>query len=174
VELHALPLPKTPDASSESGQPAQFEETHWEEYKILQAKVDKQGEFRFHIKGWAVTLVLVVGGSAIPTSVPPPLLLLLLVPLVLFHCLERYQSIYDFRERMRTLENLLERGSDPELWSPQIVQCAARAHARARATLRGSIVLWIESHFYAILCVLVAIASLAKGIVDTLPQPSVP
>jgi hypothetical protein len=38
----------------------------WDEYKLLQDKLDKLGDFRFRVKGWAISLgsVLTVGGAA--------------------------------------------------------------------------------------------------------------
>lgn len=50
-----MPVP----ASQPAGQADAFR-LYWEEYKVLQDKIDKIGTFKFQIKGWAATIL--VGG----------------------------------------------------------------------------------------------------------------
>lgn len=46
--------------------PGRNEEFAWNEYALLQSKIDRIGEFKFRIRGWAATIVLgaaLVGGK---------------------------------------------------------------------------------------------------------------
>jgi len=65
----------------------------WEEYKLIQDKFDKIGDFRFRVKTWSVTLLgtfLFAGAAA---NVEPLLYFLFLVPCCCFWLLEEYQKI---------------------------------------------------------------------------------
>lgn len=69
----------------------------WDEYKLLQDKIDKIGTFKFQIKGWAVTIVsgFIVGSYA--ASAPVYVFLLLPFVVVMFWLLEENQSIRGWR-----------------------------------------------------------------------------
>src|SRR4051812_6347608 len=53
-------VPETGDVGDEDADEAVPEATHHllEEYKILQAKLDRLGDFRFRVKSWAITLIM--------------------------------------------------------------------------------------------------------------------
>src|SRR4051812_40025904 len=64
-----------------------------EEYKIIQGKLDKIGEFRFHVKNWTFTLTLAVLAAGITTRTPWwSLLGPALIPTIAFWSLERRQD----------------------------------------------------------------------------------
>lgn len=65
----------------------------WEEYKLLQDKVDKIAGFRFVVKGWSATLIgaLVIG--SVSAKLPWGLCLLALAPLVGFYLLEFREDV---------------------------------------------------------------------------------
>lgn len=64
----------------------------WEEYKLLQDKLDKLGDFRFRVKTWAVTISsgLIAGGAVGKVSVLA--CLLALIVLVMFWSIEQYYN----------------------------------------------------------------------------------
>lgn len=82
------------------------------EYKLLQDKVDKIGAFRFTVKGWSVTLVIVstfaVGANS---NVDPRLLLLLIVFVIALGLVEWKQARLSglFGKRLLRLEREFER-----------------------------------------------------------------
>ena len=86
----------------------------WEEYKLLQEKLDKIGDFRFRIKSWAMTLItgFIVGGFA--SNIPSTIYLIGGLPIIaMFHMFDRNQSIWHdaFVRRLSRIEFLLRRES---------------------------------------------------------------
>lgn len=84
----------------------------WDEYKLLQGKVDNIGDFRFRIKSWAMTLLMgfVIGGFA--SKIPTIMYLTVLLPLmIMFHIFDRNQSIWlgAFTQRLRKIELVLRK-----------------------------------------------------------------
>jgi hypothetical protein len=87
----------------------------WEEYKLLQEKIDKIGDFRFRIKSWAMTLItgFIVGGFA--SDIPTILYLVGLPIICMFHIFDLNQSIWHtaFIQRLSRIEFLLRTKSKP-------------------------------------------------------------
>jgi hypothetical protein len=64
----------------------------WDEYKLLQDKLDKLGDFRFRVKTWAVTISsgLIAGGAV--GKVSGLACGLALIVLVMFWSIEQYYN----------------------------------------------------------------------------------
>src|SRR5437762_3281484 len=75
----------------------------WEEYKLIQSKIDNIGEFQFKVKGWSVTVLgaALFGGAA--TSRFGTALFCAFVVAVLFHLSERRQRSLSKRLGRRAL-----------------------------------------------------------------------
>src|SRR5204863_5283081 len=89
-------LDSHPPASNSAGQESDAKlvlDLFSAEYKLLQDKVDKIGAFRFTVKGWSVTLVIIstfaVGANK---NVDPRLLLLLIVFVIALGLVELKQA----------------------------------------------------------------------------------
>lgn len=65
----------------------------WDEFKLLQDKIDKIGTFKFQIKGWAATLVLAALIGSRLADAPWYAALLLIPAIFLFLVLEEDQSL---------------------------------------------------------------------------------
>src|SRR4051794_32075998 len=78
--------PPKPDPIPQSGS-----NLLWEEYKLIQGKIDKAGEFQYKVKSWSAALLgaILVGGSA--TSQLFSALFCALVFAATFHLAERRQ-----------------------------------------------------------------------------------
>ena len=94
----------------------------WEEYKLIQAKIDKIGEFQFKVKSWSATLLgaVLFGGAA--TSRFPLALFCALFLAPMFHLSERRQR--QLSQRLGRRASALERAfselppiSDIQLWA---------------------------------------------------------
>ncbi len=86
----------------------------FEEYKIIQSKIDKIGEFQFKVKGWAITLETALILSLISGKLPHPvsywLFPLMLVVLLVFQFLEQEQR--ETHKGLAARAFLLERAID--------------------------------------------------------------
>lgn len=120
----------------------------WEEYKILQDKIDKIGAFRFQVRGWVVTLItaaLVAG--PVPQGVTGPVLALVpfggLLLVFVFWCLEVEQSRNQnlLFARVRQIE--VSWGDGPQL-GREIVLEHGRAKREIQKTQGWSRVAWIR------------------------------
>lgn len=89
----------------------------WEEYKLLQDKIDKIGDFRFRIKSWAMTLLtgLIIGGFA--SDIPTVIFLIGLPIIAMFHIFDLNQSIWHdaFVRRLSKIEFILRRESKTDI-----------------------------------------------------------
>ena len=97
------------DSESDETQPL-FEpgtDRLWEEYKLIQAKIDKIGEFQFKVKSWSATLLgaVLFGGAA--TSRFPVALFCALILTIMFHLSERRQR--QLSQRLGRRASALER-----------------------------------------------------------------
>lgn len=63
----------------------------WEEYKLIQEKIDKIGEFQFRIKSWSATLLGAALFGGVQTSQLPVALSCATVVVIVFHLAERRQ-----------------------------------------------------------------------------------
>jgi hypothetical protein len=79
----------------------------WEEYKIIQSKIDKIGEFQFKVKSWSITLMgaVLFGGVALSRFLPALVGGLWVVGI--FHLSERRQRLNGQRlgRRASAIEN---------------------------------------------------------------------
>lgn len=131
------------------------DDIRWEEYKLLQAKVDGIGTFKFQIRGWAITLMVafLVSGSA--ASISAAAFLSGLVVVALFYLLDSNQQVWGgaYIRRLRDLENQLVKdcpGSRRDR-SPGIVLATGMA-VRSRA--RRFLLRWETRLFYLLLIAL--------------------
>lgn len=155
-----------------------------EEYKLIQGKLDRIGDFRFRVKQWAITLVLglIVGGAASPNV---PGYLILVVGLLLASGFAVVEVFYDRQHkvlgaRARHIERLFAkkkaRGPSGLRWITTHVTISANSPALAASVLdedkryrrRTPRRAWLVSRpslvFYGILlCILMGFA-LWKGI----------
>jgi hypothetical protein len=106
-------LPASPSDSPERAKDAKIVlELFSSEYKLLQDKIDKIGAFRFTVKGWSVTLVIVstfaIGANK---NADPRLLLLLIVFVVALGLVEWKQARLSglFGKRLLKLEREFQR-----------------------------------------------------------------
>jgi uncharacterized membrane protein len=83
---------------------------HLEEYRLVQEKIDKIGEFRFIVRGWAVTLATAIVGAAEIAKLHPGSMLLAIIALGVFAAVERQQErVGDtLGRRARHLETYLQ------------------------------------------------------------------
>lgn len=68
------------------------DDIHLEEYRLVQGKIDKIGEFRFIVRGWAVTLATAIVGAAEIAKLHPGSMLLAIVALGVFAAVERQEE----------------------------------------------------------------------------------
>lgn len=85
--------------------------TFLEEYKVIQSKIDKIGEFKFRIKGWSITLVIGLIASVYANKVSADILLVALFLPFPFQCLEIEQDQYTIAlgNRAMLLEKIMDR-----------------------------------------------------------------
>lgn len=134
----------------------------WEEYKLLQNKIDNVGSFRFQVKGWAVTLLVgfLLGGLA--SDLPSYYFLLGLLVVFGFHILELYQVTWQksYVSRLAVLEYQIRKraggsGGNPGFPAPGIVRVSAQAKRRGTRNLLGRVVLAAHNWFYGILYLII-------------------
>lgn len=131
----------------------------WDEYKLLQDKLDKLGDFRFRVKGWAISLgaVLTVGGAAARAGWPA--LVATLAMLAVFLWLEIYYTRVHAAvgRRLRVVERHLLRAQRHyrkkfDFAAPQLVAEIEREFAGKR---------WLRRHVHTAVYLTLAIAFIA-------------
>ncbi len=87
----------------------------WEEYKLLQDKVDKIGAFRFQVKGWLIPLVSAWLVAVYTAKIPPQAYLIAAVFPLLFWLLERNHHEHQaaFVRRIFAIEEALQSEHSP-------------------------------------------------------------
>lgn len=172
---------KTIPELSECGGRAMTADKHWEEYKLLQGKIDKIGSAKFQIKGWTVTLITLVIVASLSSSFSTGSLAIT-VPIIglAFFLLERHQVRLgkSYGKRADQLEQLLRahaiRGMRPEEKGPRVAQFSKSASATCPKWIRKHTlprVAWraitnSDNSFYmliALLYVLVLILAILSG-----------
>lgn len=153
----------------------------WQEYKILQDKVDRIADFRFRIKSWMVTIVLALSFGGYATGRLPTLAYAGLVFLILmFYLFEHAQASWHnaFINRLIALEkdiafmnaraDILDPDAAPlrRIRSPAISSAIAAEKQKLRSSFRGGVRFYIiqYSHgtFYLMtLCIVVFMAWLS-------------
>src|ERR1700682_996379 len=87
-------------ARSEAGS---YPDRLWDEYRLVQEKIDKIGEFQFKVKGWSATLLgAVLYGGAVTSRIFPALFSALVVAVV-FHISEKRQRLLSKRLGRRAM-----------------------------------------------------------------------
>ncbi len=127
-----------------------------EEYKILQGKIDKIGDFRFKIKSWTITLFTGFILGTLVSPLPKITFLFAFVIVALFHYFEGYQSIWHkvYSKRIIEIENQL-RKSTPGF--PKIALHTLKEHYRKKRKFTGRLMLGANYIFYLILYVVILI-----------------
>jgi|GEM_PF-6781487 len=145
-------------------------DAHFEEYKLVQDKIDKIGNFRFVIRGWAVTLVSTFIGATALADLHPANNLVLLLAIVLFAAVEQSQTITKSGLTLRAFQLERELSKPPTAPPPggaptplrgkafQIGAVIARATGTHRRTVWGTIAEWTNGHFYIALAVIVGVS----------------
>lgn len=128
------------------------------EYKLLQAKVDGIGTFKFQIRGWAITLMVAFLVSGTAANIPSVAFLSSLFVVGLFYLLDSNQQVWQnsFTRRLRDLENQLVKGSHDSrsARSPGIVYTIAMT-AQTGNRVRRFLFSWEAPLFYLLLTVLI-------------------
>lgn len=148
----------------------------WEEYKLLQGKVDSIGAFKFQVKGWAITLIgaLLVGGFA--ANIPPLAFLGCLIVVFLFYIVDSNQNVWhsSYISRIAHLELKLirvQRGcsDSPKDRSPGVVRATGAAVQTAQRHRR--LLLLNEPLIFYGLLALLSIGFTIHSLVRTNPEP---
>jgi hypothetical protein len=145
----------------------------WEEYKLLQSKVDGIGSFKFQVRGWAITLVSAFLVSGLSANIPPFAFLGGLVIVGLFFLLDNNQQMWQsaYVGRLAQLERKLvsgQAGRGKDL-SPGVVRTTGAAVRELRRGRRLFLVgeAWI---FYGLLALL-TIGCTVYGFWRRTPEP---
>jgi len=158
----------------------------WDEYSLLQDKLDKIGDFCFRVKTWVTGIVgaLLIGGVA--AKLPPLTYLILLLPLLSFYLYEAYQRSWQsaFRARLREIESDLRRqamAADPQVakrWRegtrPQSIEHAIRLQTTQlkKTTFGKYFILRAHEWFYASTIAVVFLVTLVSLFRDS-PNTSI-
>lgn len=126
----------------------------WDEFKLIQDKIDRIGDFHFRVRTWAITLstALVAGGLAKSVSWYTYLLALPLIST--FHLIDRTQSYWEeaMVGRAAVIERMLRRS---HRLAPRLVQFLRRKKNDIRETRLGVLILRRDQIFYALMYLLV-------------------
>lgn len=158
------------------------EDHEWDEFKLLQDKFDKLGDFRFRVKTWSIGIIggLLFGGIA--AKLPFYAYLLLLLPVIAFCLFEQLQTEWQkaFHRRLVELDSSLRRKklvAIPERareWGSKRPQSILHAieirRNELQLTLVGQIILRANEFFYGMQVVLilcVAFVSAGRNIEPT-------
>lgn len=137
---------------------AEHGDRRWEEYKLLQGKVDGIGTFKFQIRGWAITLMVAFLVSGTAANIPTVAFLSSLFVVGLFYLLDSNQQVLQnsFTKRLRDLENQLVKGSHDSrsARSPGIVYTIAMT-AQTGNRVRRFLFSWEAPLFYLLLTALI-------------------
>jgi hypothetical protein len=106
----------------------------WEEYKLLQDKVDKIGAFRFTVKAWVVPSLGAFIAALYGAKIPSVFALLGLLFVAAFYFLEKQQHAHQraFIHRLRVIESFLKRphpSGEPQAFGP-ITHASKRTQPR--------------------------------------------
>lgn len=128
----------------------------WEEYKVIQEKIDRIGDFRFRLRSWVIALVVAAVGAARPAAVPPVVFVLGFVVIVAFYMLETAQLRW--ANALGNRAGVLEAELRASYGAPGIVGALAFASRLThRRPVVGAFLRADGRIFYGLLCVLVAV-----------------
>lgn len=149
----------------------------WEEYKVLQDKIDSIGDFRFRVKGWTVTLIVgfILGGFA--TSLPSFAFLFGLLIVFGFHSLElHYVNLQRvFISRISKLEHRLRKRHDPlennpHFPVPGLFRIITHNKKSPKSWFKKYIVLKAHNIYYLILYLIIVLSFVVNLMIDSLPM----
>lgn len=112
--LPLVPSPAAPPSPSLS-RIAAAESTLIEEWKVIQVKLDKIGEFKFHVKNWAFTLTLaIIVGGVSAGAAAWAVAVAAMAPALAFWGLEKKQDnlVQVFGGRAKVLEVVARRNAE--------------------------------------------------------------
>lgn len=162
--------PEPVDATDTSS----LEEHLFDEWKVIQGKLDKVGEFKFHVKNWAFTITVAILGGAYVAAKPWWLALWAIISPLLFWLLEQKQErlANAFGQRAERIEGAIARSQNKmNLATPArkallraVKQSPGLAEDIRILTKSRSFRLWkyADSFFYGGLVVLVIVATIAS------------
>ncbi len=135
----------------------------WDEYKILQDKLDRLGDFRFRVRGWVITIVTGLIAAGLSTRVPWYVYLLTAISLSGFHLMERTQSTWQrvFSNRADEIEDYLR--VNPAFASPGITTAVRNERRRLRRSWSRVLVVHDEAVFFTIMYGLLMGVSVVKA-----------
>jgi hypothetical protein len=132
----------------------------WDEYALLQNKLDRIGDFRFKVRGWTIALVsaLFLASSVTAAKIAWYSYAFALFVLCMFHLMERLQGEWSeaFRTRLMWLEGYLNQAGETQV--PGVVSAVTDTRRRLRRRWFGRILLSHETWFYAVSYVVVLVA----------------
>jgi len=101
----------------------------WDEYSMLQNKIDKIGEFRFKIKNWAVTIMVAAVFGGLASNVPQFYYLFILPVIFAFQNFENYQKrlLRSFSTRIQEIEESFNADSGVNFGHPRISKVSIEA-----------------------------------------------
>lgn len=81
----------------------------FDEFRLIQDKIDKIGNFHFTVKAWAISLTTAIIAGGVLEKIPPTLVPLGLLAIAGFWLLEEYQSVWQraFQNRCREIDTQL-------------------------------------------------------------------
>lgn len=125
-----------------------------DEYKILQDKIDKIGDFRFRIKSWTITLFTGFILGILATPLPKIAFLFAFVIVMLFHYFEGYQSIWHkaYSKRIIELENQFRKSTTG---FPKIALHILKERYQKKRKFTGRLLLRANNIFYVILYIVI-------------------
>jgi len=121
--------------NSQTSADKEFKDRCWDEYRILQEKIDKIGDFRFRVKGWSVSIIVAVMFTGFASKVPPWSMLMAIPLIFLFQSVEAFQDRNQgaYVERVRVIEGVLNRKPrSGKIQTPCIGRTIGRAFGRAK------------------------------------------
>jgi hypothetical protein len=109
----------------------------WEEYKLVQDKIDKIGAFRFRLRGWLITLIAAVATAAFSAQLSWIVFVVGLLTIAAFHVMESQQERWVIALASRA--SLLEKELQSEYGAPKTAQAlrTARIVANQKLLLRA-------------------------------------
>lgn len=127
--------------SGEGGRLPSADDVKLEEYRLLQGKLDKIGEFRIQVKSWVVALASAIAFVGLTSDVPPIAMFMSPLFVVAFWLLEEYERLWGraFSRRLAELE------SDERV--PHIARIVRSVGGEARRSWCGRTRLWAHGVF---------------------------
>lgn len=146
----------------------------WEEYKLLQGKVDSIGAFKFQVRGWAITLIGAFLVSGISANITPYAFLGGLAIIGMFFLIDRNQQVWQtaYVNRLAQLEvKLFSRQTGPNRYqSPAVVRTTGGAK-RGLGARRQFLLVSEDLVFYGVLALITVICMIYEFLRPPPPPP---